>query len=69
MHGHIIKPDALILRVAAGEAKGNGVEYELSTSMSGTPLIKSSKTGNTWAIGWEELIGIAIASGINEEAR
>jgi hypothetical protein len=63
-----VYPDAFFLRIHAGEAKGeDGSEYELSVTAAGhMPLVRSGKTGRCFSIGWQELIRLAIAAGVDE---
>ena len=65
--GEIIDNDALLLRIAVGEAEGkDGTKYELCNSMSGTMLIKSAKTGKTFSLGWRDAIKMAVDAGVDE---
>lgn len=72
--GKLHGPNDLFLRVSHGNAtnEATGTVYELSVSMTGLPIVRSSLTGNAWTIGWQELLQQAIAAGIdmplNEEA-
>ncbi len=69
MPGKMIGPQALILREDVGEMtdpKGNS--YELTTTLPGrAPLIKSKRTGKTFAMSWEDLVRLAIEEGVNEQ--
>jgi len=44
-----------------------GDEFELMTSMNLSPMIQSRVTGKTWSLGWQELVQLAIAAGVNKE--
>ncbi len=63
----IHEKDALILRDYIGEAKGSKTTYELATTMAGAMLVKSKKTGRTFDIGWQKVIEMAVAAGIDKE--
>lgn len=60
--------DRLFLREAAGEAtSADGTVYELTTLVgSGTPLVRSGKTGKFFALTWADLIAMAVEAGIDE---
>jgi hypothetical protein len=64
----IYEKDALLLREAVGVATdSDGVEYELTTSNSRAPMVKSQKTGRTFVLSWEDIIFQAVDAGINKE--
>lgn len=54
--------DSLFLRVAAGEARLGEDTYELSTAMSGQPIIRLPD-GRWVTFGWETLCRAADAAG------
>lgn len=64
----VVYPDALILRISAGEAHDDdGNTYEMSVTANGhAPLVRSGKTGRCFSIGWHELIKLAVAAGVDE---
>lgn len=65
MPGKIYPPDSLIMRVSQGSARSaEHGKFELNTDLSGSPLILCEKTGRYWAIGWRELLGMAVDAGI-----
>jgi hypothetical protein len=66
--GTIYPAGEMILRVAVGQATdpGSGVEYEMTTAVDMSPLIKSSKTGKTFRLIWKEIINMAIEAGIDK---
>lgn len=68
MAGTIHPARSMFLRVAIGTAQADDLSYELTASVGGLPMIQSTKTGKTWSIGWNELIELAIAAGIDEES-
>lgn len=39
-------------------------ELSMNIHMDGTPCIESKSTGQTWTIGWQELIHMAIEAGV-----
>ena len=64
----MIEKEALILRFSAGAASDDcGVEYELSNNADGSTMVKSSKTGRTFAVSWRDVLEMAIQAGINDE--
>ena len=66
--GTVYSKDSMVLRTANGQANGeDGLNYELSSGMSGAPLIKSEQTGKYWSISWQELVNLALAAGIDNE--
>lgn len=65
MAGKLLTKDALILRVACGTATlPDGTLFEISTLPSGSPHITCVETGAQWVISWQELIAMAMQSGI-----
>lgn len=68
MAGTIHPARSMFLRVAIGTAQADDLSYELTTSVGSLPMIRSTKTGKIWLIGWEELIGLAIDAGIDKES-
>jgi hypothetical protein len=71
MAGKVFEKEALFVSILVGNAKdaASGIEYRLMTSLSGSPMITSEKTGKTWGITWPDLIKLAIEAGIESEAR
>jgi hypothetical protein len=67
MLGKLHDNSSIFLRVNCGTAAdGDGVNYDLSTNASsGTPIIYSSKTGNSMTFSWQALLEYAIEHGIN----
>jgi len=65
--GTIYPAGELILRVAVGKAQNpaEGIEYEMTTGVDMSSLIKSSKTGKTYRLIWQEIIEMAIEAGID----
>lgn len=59
----------MFFREAAGEAEGpDGVKYELTTNVgTGTPLVRSNKTGKWFILDWCDIVELAIAAGIDKE--
>lgn len=47
---------------------GGGMRYGLNVSSTDSiPAVVSCTTGKTWTVGWDELIALAIAAGIDRE--
>jgi len=68
MPGTIYSPDHIFVRVEIGSATGHdGAKYDLGTSVDGQPLIRSSKTGKTFSLSWNELLNMAVDAGIDEQ--
>lgn len=42
--------------------------YELLTTHAGAPLVRSRKTGRSFALSWDEIIGMARAAGVDRPA-
>lgn len=65
MAGKIYPSSSLIMRTSYGSARSaEHGEFELNTDLGGSPLIRCEKTGKYWAIGWQELLGMAVEAGI-----
>lgn len=68
MKGKIFDSDSMILLVEVGDAKGeDGSTYELSTTLSNAPIVKSNQTGKYFSLPWSDIITLAIEAGIDEE--
>lgn len=69
MKGKIHNADSLYLSKKIGEAEDpdTGSKYELLIGMAGAPIIRNTKTGLSWSIGWPELVAQAVLDGIDEE--
>lgn len=66
MPGKLFPAKSIMRREHAGEFKSDdGRRYELSRAF-GTPLVRSCKTGKWWVIDWTDLVGLAVAAGIDE---
>ena len=66
-YGELLPKDALILRVNVGTAtdEEEGIVYEMTTAPGRNPLVKSNKTGKTFALSWSDIVNLAVARGIN----
>jgi len=68
MIGKILQPRTGLLRTKIGSAEDEeGNQYELSTSMAGSPILYSRKTEKYFVLSWEEIFSLAIEAGINQE--
>lgn len=67
MAGRILDKYELFISVGAGSVEMDGVQYELLTSATGSPLVRSKKTLKSWALSWNEIFEMAIAAGIGSE--
>lgn len=66
MIGKLYDKKAMFLRVGVGQAHAeDGVTYDLSTLLDGSPMITSRKTGNAMTFSWQGLVDLAIEQGIN----
>ena len=69
MIGKIEPKGTLCMRQHAGKGEAAGIEYELCTGIaSGSPVIRSSKTGKWFFLSWEDILNLAIEAGINDES-
>lgn len=64
--GKVHPAKTMFLRVNAGTAKSDGVTYELTTSLAGSPIVNSSKTGKYFTLSWEDICNLAIEAGIDK---
>ena len=61
---------ALILRKHVGEADGpNGEKFEMSLMNGFVPCVKDLKTGKSYVIDWQDLVGQAVAAGVSKPDR
>jgi hypothetical protein len=69
MLGELHDKNALFMSITHGKATDDsGVVYDLLTSFgNATPMVRSSKTGNTMTFKWQTFIDYAIEHGINDE--
>lgn len=65
--GKIYPSRSLILRVDCGTASDTDNSYDLSTTMTGEPVIESKRTGKYFILGWQDIVDMAIESGIDIE--
>ena len=60
--------NAMILRNYVGEATASdGTKYEMAYDMAGQMLVKSDKTGKTFAMHWQDVIDKAIEQGVDND--
>jgi hypothetical protein len=63
--GELHDNGALFLRMSCGTAKGDDSgELELSTTMSGSPIVRSEKTGHWFTLSWQDIVRLAVARGV-----
>lgn len=70
MFGRLLPPKTYILRTQVGEAKDpeSGISYEIThNTMSGEPIVQSSKTGKWFVLSWSEILNMARECGIDKE--
>lgn len=68
--GKIVESTTLILRISCGEATDEtGMKYELTTSPTGNPIIRSEKTRRFFVLSWDDIIEMAQDAGINETGK
>ncbi|MDI3304623.1 MAG: hypothetical protein QJR04_25075 [Burkholderia multivorans] len=67
--GELLDSRALFMRVAVGDAgtDADPKRYELSTNLSGAPVIRDTKTGRWFAFSWAGLLDHARAAGISDD--
>jgi len=64
-YGEMIGAKAMILRENVGTAEGDEDSFEMTTTMSRSPLVKSSKTGKTFSLSWASIINMAVEAGVS----
>jgi hypothetical protein len=65
MAGTVHTKEKLFLREEVGKASQEKRAYEMSTSMSRSPIIRSKQTGKFFTLSWSDIIDLAIAAGID----
>lgn len=55
----------MIFHERAGTAEDGDTTYTLINSMTGEPLVRSSKTGKEFYLPWKDILTLAIRAGIN----
>lgn len=65
--GELVAADALILHSDIGSATLGDRMYRVSANVGGNPMITSQSTGRRWTVGWQRLIELAQAEGIDDE--
>lgn len=65
MAGKIYPREAMFITIGIGSAGSiEHGEFELLAGLNGAPIIRNLKTGKHWAIGWQDLIGMAVEAGV-----
>lgn len=71
MVGEILDKNKLIIGTHVGEGTGKvggkTVEYTLTTSLNFSPSVRNTKTGKTFILSWEDIVGLAEKAGLFEE--
>jgi hypothetical protein len=63
VHDHSLNPVRQVLGQAANPQAPQKT-FEISIGGNGAPVIQSNQTGNFWIIGWDTLIKLALAEGV-----
>ena len=63
--GEILPKESMILRTHIGSATLGKKAYEMSTSMTGRPLILSKQTGKYFSLPWADILDLAIQAGVD----
>lgn len=70
--GEMLKKGTLIITVHVGTAEDDTVDppkkYEMLTSTTGFPIIKSLQSGRYYTLGWDEVLALAVTNSIDEDA-
>lgn len=64
--GSLTEANVLLMTVYIGEASSDKSKYELLNSVSGFPIIHSKQSGRYWSLGWQDLIRLAVANGVDK---
>lgn len=65
-YGRFIGNNPEFPRYDMGSLKIDGRRYLMQTTMGGEPIIISPITGKRFVLEWHEIIGLAVAAGIDE---
>ena len=66
--GTLHSKGTLLFRIDAGTAtSSDGTTYELAIDARSCPIIRSTMSGRFWSIGWDELLKLATAAGIDKD--
>lgn len=65
-YGRFIGTNLEFPRYDMGSLKIDGRRYLMQTTMGGEPIIISPITGKRFVLEWHEIIGLAVAAGIDE---
>ncbi|AJD83000.1 hypothetical protein PJWF_00107 [Achromobacter phage JWF] len=67
-HGEMIEKEKLVMTVALGSAAHPELgEFELLHSVGGSPMVKHLGSGRIWHLRWQDLIDLAVESGVHQE--
>lgn len=64
--GKIYPAKSMFLRTHIGTACDGEKKFEMATSMTGAPILRSVKTGIWFLLSWEDIIEIAEKAGIEK---
>ena len=63
--GKIYPAKSMFFRNHVGTADDGERKYTMTTSMNGTPILQSEKTGKWFLLSWEDIISLAEKAGID----
>lgn len=64
--GEILPSRTLLFRQHVGEANLGDDSYEMTASVSDfSPIVRSNQTGKWFTLGWEDILRLAIAAGVD----
>ena len=63
--GKVYPAKSMFFRNHVGTADDGERKFELATSMNGTPILQSAKTGKWFLLSWQEIIDLAEKAGID----
>lgn len=71
MIGEILDKNKFVIGMNVGEGTekvgGKTIEYTLTTSFNFSPSVRNTKTGKTFILSWEDIVGLAEKAGLFEE--
>ena len=63
--GKVYPAKSLFFRNHIGTAVDGERKFEMATSMNGTPILQSAKTGKWFLLSWQDIINLAEKAGID----
>lgn len=63
--GKVYPAKSMFFRNHVGTADDGERKFEMATSMNGTPILQSAKTGKWFLLSWQDIIDLAGKAGID----